>query len=464
MSPNAAATRSPRVCEHALMRVLAVDLGATSIRVAAVSLDGPKPTVEVVHRWRHAPIRRADGSLRWDWNRIVGEVERGIEAGIAAGPVASIGVDGWAVDYGLLDADGRLISPPYSYRDARTAGWNTMLKKIGADRLYVETGIQLMPINSIFQIAAHDPAELARATKLFLLPDLLVRTLTGFEGSERSNASTTALVDARGGDWSAGLLDAVGLGVGVMPEIVPAGRPAGSWRGVPVHTVGSHDTASAFVAVPGVPRPGTAIVSSGTWVVVGAERQIVDTSEEARAANFSNEAGALGGCRFLKNVTGFWMLEQCRAAWGNPPIDELVKEAETAGPVPLVDAADPRFLAPINMEANIRSAAGLGGAASRGEVVRCILESIAATVARVVAELGAITGSDVRELFVVGGAARIGFMNQLYARHTGASVIVGSPEATALGNAVVQGVALGRFDDLEDARRWLEHGAERVEV
>lgn len=444
------------------MRVLAVDMGATSIRVAAVDLDGPRQSVEVVHRWPHGPVRHPDGSLRWDWDRIVTEVEEGLMKGVAEGPVASIGVDGWAIDYGLLDEPGRLLSAPFSYRDARTESWRRTVDGIGVERLYGITGIQLMPINTIFQVAAHDPEELARASRLLLLPDLLVHRLTGAEQAERSNASTTGLVDARTGAWAPELLEAVGVDPDLVPPIVPAGRAAGAWRGMPVHTVGSHDTASAFVAVPGVPGPRTAIVSSGTWVLVGAERAEPDTSEMARAANFSNEAGALGGIRFLKNVTGFWMLERCRAAWGDPPLEALVSAAATVeGPVPLVDATDPRFLAPEDMEAEIRATAGLGEAASRAEVIRCVLESIAAATARVVDELGAVTGTSIAELLVVGGAARIRFMNELYARHTGRAVTIGSPEATALGNAVVQGVALGRFEDLTDARRWLAAGGER---
>jgi rhamnulokinase len=198
-------------------------------------------------------------------------------------------------------------------------------------------------------------------------------------------------------------------------------------------------------------------------VLVGAERDQPDTSERARKANFSNERGALGGIRFLKNVMGFWMLEQCRAAWSDPPIEELVAGAsEVDRDVPLIDPADERFLAPADMESEIRSASGLGAAASRADVVRCVLDSIAAATGRVVDELATITGIETAELHVVGGAARLRFMNELYARHTGLPVTVGSPEATALGNAAVQGLALGRFGDLADARRWIALGAERV--
>ena len=450
---------------HSPTRVLAIDLGATSIRVVSVDVSAPSPAPEVIHRWPHGPVRHHDGSLRWDWDRICAEVEHGLTAALEAGPVASIGADGWAVDYGLLDHRGRLLSPPYSYRDDRTNDWRAMAERIGVERLYGTTGVQLMAINTIFQVGAHDPEELGRAARLLLLPDLLVRRLTGFDGAERSNASTTALLDARTGAWSADLLAAVGLDPELLPPIVSAGEVVGSWRGVPVHAVGSHDTASAFIAVPGIPGPGTAVISSGTWVLVGAERPGADTSVAARAANFSNEAGALGGVRFLKNVMGFWLLEQCRAAWGDPPIDELVTAAaEVARSTRVVDATDERFLAPSDMEAEIRTAAGLGAAASRADVVRCILESIAAGAARVIEELSAITGTPVDEILVVGGGARIGLMNELFGRHSGLPVIGGSSEATALGNAVVQGIALGRFENLDDARQWLAVGAGRVGV
>ncbi|MGH2663456.1 MAG: rhamnulokinase [Actinomycetota bacterium] len=446
-------------------RVLAVDLGATSVRVVSVDVSAPVPTPEVVYRWPHGPVQHLDGGLRWDWERICAEVQRGLLAGLELGPHASIGVDGWGVDYGLIGTGGDLLSPPYSYRDVRTRGWQTLADRIGRERLYQMTGIQLMPINTLFQLDAHDPGELDRASRLLLLPDLLVHHLTGFVGAERSNASTTALLDTGTGEWSSDLIEAVGLDPSLLPPIVTAGDAAGSWKGVPVHAVGSHDTASAFLAVPGITTPSTAVISSGTWVLVGAERPVADVSTAAGAANFSNEAGALGGVRFLKNVMGFWMLEQCRRAWGDPPIKELIDAAGAVSrPVPLVDAADQRFLAPSDMEGEVRAAAGLGAAASRAEVVRCILESIAAGSARVIEELGRITGTRVDEIFVVGGASRIGLMNELFAQHTGLPVTAGSPEATSLGNAIAQGITLGRFESLDDARLWVAAGSDRVGV
>jgi rhamnulokinase len=437
-------------------RVLAVDLGATSIRVAAVDLEAPEPAVEVVHRWPNAPVALPDGSLRWDWSRIVTEVEIGLERGIAAGPAASIGIDGWGVDYGLLDRNGELVAAPWSYRDRRTEGWLRTVRTIGSDRLYEITGVQLMAVNSIFQLAVHDPTELERAERLLLLPDLLVHHLTGQTGAERSNASTTGLLDARTGTWSHELVAALGLDRSLFPEPVAAGTLAGQWRGVPVHLVGSHDTASAFLGMPCGTAPGTVFVSAGTWVIAGIERGGVDTSPAARAANFSNEGGALGGFRFLRNIIGFWLVEQCRHAWGDPAMEVLLAEATAVGEVAGFDADDERFLAPDDMEAEIRAAAGLGGDAPRGAVVASALASIATGVARIVADIEAVTGEVPRRLAVVGGGARAGMLHELLTRYTGLPVIPGSAEASALGNALVQGLALGRFDGLAEARSWLE--------
>jgi len=253
------------------------------------------------------------------------------------------------------------------------------------------------------------------------------------------------------------LIEDISVDRSLFPDVVSAGRPAGKWRGVPIHLVGSHDTASAFLGMPGGSNPGTVFVSTGSWVIVGVERPNVDDSVAARSANFSNEAGALGGTRFLKNVVGFWILEQCRTAWGHPPMDLLIEEASSVTvTVPIFDAGDHRFVNPANIEKEIREASGLSVDAPRGVIVRSVLDSIVDGIARVVDELTWITETPMTQVAVVGGGARVPLLHQLLGARTGLRVVRGSPEATALGNAVVQGIAMGRFDGIEDARAWLE--------
>jgi len=441
------------------LRVLAVDLGATSVRVAAVDLSAEEPSVQVLHRWEHAPIRAGDGSLRWDWPRIVSEVEAGLERGLAEGDVASIGVDGWGVDYGLIDGAGRLVDLPFSYRDSRTEGWQSTADRIGLERLYERTGVQIMGINTVFQLAAHDTGELGRASRILLLPDLLVHHLTGLEVAERSNVSTTALMDIRTGEWAADLLDELSLDPSLFPRVVGAGTAAGMWRGTPVHLVGSHDTASAFLGMPAGSSPGTVFVSAGTWVLVGTERPGPDTSPRAREANFSNEAGALGGIRFLKNVVGLWILEQCRRAWGGPPIEILLEEAACIEePVPTFDAGDHRFVSPADMVREVQEAADLPPGTPRSVIARSVIESIVTGISVVVDELTEITDDRPARIAVVGGGARVPLLHELLRRGTGLPVVRGSQEATALGNAIVQGLAIGAFQDLDQARDWLGAG------
>lgn len=441
-------------------RVLAVDLGAASVRVVAVDLAASPPAMTELHRVAHGPVRHADGTLRWDWARLTAEVEHGLRKGLAQGPVASIGIDTWGVDYALLDRTGALVAPPFSYRDNRTGSWMEVVEQVGADQLYRCTGIQLMPINTVFQLAAHDRWELECAEQILLLPELLVHHLTGEAHGERTSAGTTSLVDLATGTWSATLLEAVGVDPQLLPQIRPATTPAGRWRGVPVHIVGGHDTASAVAAVPGPPPPDAVFVSSGTWLLVGVERPAPDVSDAARLGNFSNEPGVLGGIRFLKNVMGFWMLEECRRAWGTPPVEALTAAAALVpSRAAVVDARDQRFLTPVDMEAEVRTAARLPASATRADVARCILDSLAQSTAAVIREIEAVLGRAVPEIAVVGGGSKNSLLNQLTEEAAGVPVRAGAVEATALGNAVVQGIALGVYADLDHARRALAEPA-----
>ena len=435
--------------------VAAVDFGAASIRVCRVDFqDDAPPEIEVVHRAAHHAVRSRDGRLRWQWSRLLAETERGLDAALARGPLASIGVDTWGVDYGLLDSQGTLIEPPISYRDERsTASCAALIARIGARELYTSTGLVPHPFNTIFQVAAHERGQLERASHVVLLPELVVHHLTGAIVAERTSAGTTGLLDVSTRRWSSDLCSAAGISEELLPELVPAGTALGTWQGVPVHLVGGHDTASAVV---GGSSPDRAFVSAGTWLIVGREQPEPDTSDEARGAGLSNEQALPDGVRLLGNVAGWWLVDECRRTWGTGNLDALLADAARA-PLPprTFDATDGRFLAPADMAGEIRAAAGLGSDSAPGEITRAAVEAMAATAAAVVDSLPPRAGSPLTGIRVFGGGSRAQLFLDSLARHSTLPVSVGTTEATALGNALVQAVALGAYRDLDEARATL---------
>jgi rhamnulokinase len=421
------------------------------VRVCRIELDAPTLEPEVVHRVPHAPVPDAHGHLRWDWQRILDAVIDGLERCLGRGPLASIGVDTWAVDYGLLDASGALLSPPYSYRDHRTDDYEAIVDRFGAQSMYDINGLQLQPFNTVFQLARHDTRELDRAARLLWLPELIVHELTGAAVTERTSAGSSGLVDLSTGTWSPQLLDVAGIETTLVGEIVTAGRIVGEWRGVPVSLVAGHDTASAVVGMGPGSADGSAFVASGTWMLAGIERPQPDTSAWARERNYTNEPAALGGVRFLRNITGFWLLEQCRPRWGSIHLTGLLAAAERVeSRVPVVDVDHPTLRAPDDMLAAYTTLAGLPRDASPGLVTRSIIESIAVRTAEVVIELCHVADFD--EVILFGGAARIPLLIRRLADRTGMPVRLGSAEAAALGNAIVQGVAVGAFESLAEGQ------------
>lgn len=427
----------------------AIDFGASSIRVCRVTFgDGP-PELEVVHRHAHAP--QHDGAhLRWDWSRLVAETERGLELATEAGPLASVGIDTWGVDYGLLDRRGELVEPPISYRDPRTAGYRSVLERIGEEHFFTTTGLQALQIDTIFQLATHDREQLARTHHLLMLPELLVHHLTDVVTAEPSSAGTSGLLDLSTGTWSAELADAVGIEPSVLPPLQPAGTQVGTWRGIPVHLVGGHDTASAVLAGAEHDAP---FVATGTWLLVGREQDEPDTSAAAFAAGLGNERGARGGVRLLRNVAGWWLVEECRRQWDHPELDDLLAHAESIANVPVGDALDPRLLAPSDMAATLAELAGLPDPTDRAAITRCAVESMAGSAAQVIASLPGIDRD--RPVRVFGGGTRSTLLLDALARRTGRPVSVGPIEAAALGNALAQALALGVYATLADARATL---------
>jgi rhamnulokinase len=469
--------------------VAAVDLGASGGRVIAGRVSGSGVELHEVSRFPNEPVL-AGRTLHWDILGLYRSVCAGLSAAASTFPLASAGIDTWGVDYGLLDAAGALIGNPVHYRDSRTDGVT-----VPAETLYAVTGIQHLPINTIYQLAAAagTPA-LAAARTLLLIPDLLAYWLTGSVGVEVTNASTTGLLDVTTRTWAGGLIGQAGMPAGIFPPLrqpgdligpITAGRAgagqaggapgAGAFVGafagggtepLPLVAVGSHDTASAVVAVP-ASGPRFAYISSGTWSLAGLELDAPVLTEESRLANFTNEAGLDGTIRYLRNVTGLWLLQECLRTWGvsaesasrsaagpgarpdtgPSDLDSLLAAAAREKPLQfVVDADDPVFLPPGDMPARIcawLSARDLPVPSGRAQLVRCILDSLALAYRRALLAAQSLSGQHADMVHIVGGGSRNDLLCQLTADATGLPVVAGPAEATALGNVLVQARALG---------------------
>jgi len=414
----------------------AVDVGASGGRVMAGTVDGDHIRLEAVHRFANGVVER-DGHLRWDLDRIFDEVRTGLSKTPDA---LSIGIDTWAVDYGLLDADGRLLAQPIAYRDDRTAAViDEVHALVPPAELYATSGVQFLPFNTIYQLVAEQRGPLwEQAAHAVLLPDLLAHRLTGQLRAEATNASTTGLLDAGTRRWSTDLLDRLGIPRSLLPDIEPPGSVRGTAAGGSVvTTVGSHDTASAVVGVPAT-TDRFAYIASGTWSLVGLELDAPVLAEAARQANFTNELGVDGRTRFLRNVGGLWLLQECLREWRRGDLEDvLVRASQLPGDGPTIDVDDPALIAPGGMPARIAAAAGRPSL-TEAETVRCILDSLAAAYARTIHEAATLAGRDVEVVHVVGGGSQNQPLCQLTADACGLPVIAGPVEATAIGNVAVQ--------------------------
>lgn len=441
--------------------VAAVDLGATSGRVILGHVDADDIRMEHVARFPNGPVTLHEGdreALHWDVVELYRQVSAGLRDAFGRHPeIASIGIDSWAVDYGLL-RDGRLLGLPYHYRDERHEhGVASVHEQVPAAELYARNGLQHLPFNTVFQFAADPSVQLAQ--RALLVPDLLGYWLTGVEAAERTNASTTGLLHATTRGWDPTLRAAARLPSGLLPTLrdpgdrlgplLPSVADAVGGR-APVTLVGSHDTASAVVAVPAT-EPDFAYISSGTWSLVGVELDAPVLSDAARRANCTNEGGVDGRVRFLKNVSGLWLLSESVRTWerGGDHVDLealLASAAAVAAPVPVFDVADESFTPPGDMPSRIAAwcrAHGLSAPANRAEFVRSILESLAAAYASTLETITTVTGKDVRQVHIVGGGSQNRLLCQLTADRTGLPVLAGPVEATALGNVLVQARAAG---------------------
>lgn len=462
---------------------IAVDLGAGSGRVFLAGVSPGELLLEEVRRFRYPP-GEAGGHLRWNFPQIFDEIKMGVrEAGEGARragrPVRSIGVDSWGVDYGLIDAEGQLLEHPICYRDERTRGMmEQVFARIPREELFEHTGIQFLDFNTLFQLYAHAQQGISqRAARLLLIPDLVNFFFTGRAVAEYTNATTTQLVNAQTGAWDHELIKRLGLPSNLFPEVVPAGADLGALRdtladelrleGARVVAPATHDTGSAVAGAP--LEEGWAYISSGTWSLVGVERDSPLVNSEVARHNFTNEGGAFGTIRFLKNVMGLWILESCRREWDERGLDvdydTLLAQVEALENSPgLIFPDDPRFFNPPSMLEAIAAQMAESGQSLPVEpfaVTRVILDSLAERYASVLRTIETLTGRKINGVQIVGGGSLNDYLNRATADATGLTVLAGPVEATVTGNVLVQAVSRGRFASLSEARR---HVAQNVRL
>jgi rhamnulokinase len=448
---------------------LAFDLGAESGRAVLARLHAGILTTQEIHRFPNEPVEYG-GSLHWDIPRLWLEMRKSLSC--LESRVSSIGVDAWGVDYALLGERGELLQNPFHYRDRRTQGvMQEVFRRVSKEEIYAATGIQFMPINTIYQLFAAQrdtPSMLATAGQLVTIPDLFHYWLSGNAVCEFTNATTTQLVDPFRRVWATDLMGRIGLRADLPAPIVEPGTVIGallpsvaensSLAGTRIVAPASHDTGSAVAAI--TARDGTAFLSSGTWSLMGTELDAPIITAQALKLNFTNEGGVNGTTRLLKNVMGLWILQACRNHWSaqghGATYIELVELAESEPPfVCLIDPDDECFLRADDMPAAIDEFCRRTHQpvpSSPGSYVRCVLESLALKYRLVLRSLEQLTGKRMEQIRVIGGGSRNRILNQFAADATGRRVIAGPAEATALGNVAIQILANGDASSLEEVR------------
>jgi rhamnulokinase len=455
---------------------IAVDLGAESGRV----IIGDVREIEVAYRFGNQPVRIGE-SIFWDVLNIFTEIKRGLKEafGRYPGQVLSIGLDTWGVDYALLDRQGDLIGSVYHYRDPRTDGVpDQVFALIPKREIYEETGIQYMQLNTIHQLYAHKkhkPELVDQACCLLTLPNLLHYWLTGVIRNEYSHVSTSQLFNPRKRDWSWRIIDALGFNRDWFGEIVASGtrlgpllphvaEEIGATQEVVVVASASHDTACAVAAIPAPPNSNYAYISSGTWSLLGIEIPEPIINDKSYAYNFTNEGAADGGIRFLKNIIGLWIVQECKRSWDRTDREysygELTDLAREFGPAEFtIDVNDPRFLKPGLIDDSmpdriLKACREQGQRQPEGpaEIVRGVLQSLAKLYAESIEELEEVTGQSVGQLHIIGGGSQNSLLCELTAAATGIPVYAGPVEATAIGNILVQGISMGAIESIEKGR------------
>ena len=465
-------------------KFLAFDLGAESGRGVVGFFDGERLRLEDVHRFPNEPVRLLK-TLYWDAPRLFAEIKRGLSMAVAAHgrEFAGIGLDTWGVDFGLLGRDDALLGNPRHYRDHGNDGiLEVAFAIVPRDQIFARTGIQFMQFNSLFQLLAlkqQNSPLLEMAETLLMMPDLFHFWLTGQKATEFSIATTTQCYDPQARDWATNLLERMGLPTRLFTDIVPTGTPIGTLRPdlaeeagcglIPVVAPAEHDTGSAVVAVP-ASTPDVAYISSGTWSLMGIETAEPRISPQTLAANFTNEGGACGTIRLLKNIMGLWLVQECRRSWARQGTEysyaELTRLAEQAPPFgPLIEPDDSAFLAPSDMPAALRRSCANTGQpepADTGATVRCCLESLALKYRWVLERLEEFRGGRIETIHIVGGGTQNTLLCRLAADATDRTVVAGPVEATAIGNVLMQAMGRGLLGSLEQAREVVRNSFDLV--
>ncbi|MDF7806627.1 rhamnulokinase [Pontiellaceae bacterium B12219] len=444
---------------------LAVDLGASSGRTIVGTLEDGKLTLKEMNRFWNGPTE-IRGTLHWDFVHLF----RNIKEGIALAKkefgdgLVSMGIDTWGVDFGLFDSDGKLLRNPVNYRDSRTVGmFDKVFSLVPKEEVFAQTGIQFMELNTLFQLMSlslEDSFQYRSATKLLFSPDLLGYWLTGNMVAERSIASTSQFYNPATKDWAYDLLKKLNIRTDILPDLVDPGTVLGETDGLPVISVGGHDTASAFAAVPVKEGEHCAFLSSGTWSLLGTELPEPVINEASLAANFTNEVGVCGTVRFLKSLSGLWMIQELRRNWNEQDYDyswaAMEHMALDAKPFEFfVDPSDELFLAPGDMPGRIQDYCERTGQArpeTHAQILRAAYEGLALLYASVYESLEQVTGRTLDTLRIVGGGCRDTLLDQLASNATGRKVITGPTEATATGNLIMQMLAMGDIQSLEEGR------------
>lgn len=444
---------------------IAVDLGASSGRVMVGVLDRGKLTLKEMNRFWNGPTE-IDGTLYWDFIHLFRNIKEGISRAQKefGDSLVSLGIDTWGVDFGLLDTDGRLLGNPVNYRDRRTDGmFDEVFKRVPKGEVFAQTGIQFMELNTLYQMMAlslSDSIQYRTADRLLFVPDLLNYWLTGTMKAERTFASTSQFYNPVTKDWAYEMIEKVGIRTDLFAELVDPGTVIGDMEGLPVVAVGSHDTASAFAAVPVVGTESAAFLSSGTWSLLGTELPEPVINEDVLAANFTNEVGVCDTIRFLKNLSGLWILQELRRVWNEDGYDYswkgMDKLADEAEPLKyFFDPADPVFAMPGDMPKRIQNyceKTGQGRPESHGSIIRATYESLALLYTDIFQALEKLSGKSFDVLRIVGGGSNNFALDQFTANAIGRRVITGPVEATAIGNLITQMLAMGDIQSLEEGR------------